>query len=216
MYVTPGVVVDGKLVTNDLIEINLGIRILLGSSYYDDWDGQRDLRDAGSAGQSRGQAASVEPDTRFREPQKREFGERYTWVMSPRWYRRHGDYLPLETGGGPIARLWSTALSGLVDIGYVKATGHSVKINLPKTALQAGGRVRMEDPASGSNAHRARPRAHLFPGLRGGRRAAFRGEGDGRSARGQDQDLERFQGAEGSHRLRLSPRRFAACCRITW
>ena len=38
MFVTPGVVVDGKLVTNDLIDINLGIRILLGSSYYDDWE----------------------------------------------------------------------------------------------------------------------------------------------------------------------------------
>ncbi|MFL5262690.1 MAG: nickel-dependent hydrogenase large subunit, partial [Anaeromyxobacteraceae bacterium] len=38
MYVTPGVVVDGKLVTTDLVEINLGMRILLGSSYYDDWE----------------------------------------------------------------------------------------------------------------------------------------------------------------------------------
>ena len=37
MFVTPGVVVDGKLVTNDLVEINLGIRILLGHSFYDDW-----------------------------------------------------------------------------------------------------------------------------------------------------------------------------------
>ncbi|MFL5755295.1 MAG: nickel-dependent hydrogenase large subunit, partial [Chloroflexota bacterium] len=38
-------------------------------------------------------------------------------------------------GGGPIARLWSTALSGLVDIGFVKATGNSVQINFPRTAL---------------------------------------------------------------------------------
>ena len=37
MFVTPGVVVDGKLVTNDLVEINLGMRILLGHSYYEDW-----------------------------------------------------------------------------------------------------------------------------------------------------------------------------------
>src|ERR1700737_3136573 len=37
MYVTPGIVVDGKLVTTDLVDINLNIRILLGSSYYDDW-----------------------------------------------------------------------------------------------------------------------------------------------------------------------------------
>jgi hydrogenase large subunit len=40
MFVTPGVVVDGKLVTNDLVEINLGIRILLGHSFYDDWEDQ--------------------------------------------------------------------------------------------------------------------------------------------------------------------------------
>src|ERR1700755_2294403 len=39
MFVHPGVVVDGKLVTNSLVDINLNIRILLGSSYYDDWQG---------------------------------------------------------------------------------------------------------------------------------------------------------------------------------
>src|SRR5436190_776779 len=39
MCVTPGVIVDGNLVTNDLVDINLGIRILLGHSYYDDWEG---------------------------------------------------------------------------------------------------------------------------------------------------------------------------------
>ena len=57
--------------------------------------------------------------------------------MSPRWLdKRTGDHLALDTGGGPIARLWSTALAGLVDIGYVKSTGQSVKIYLPKTALK--------------------------------------------------------------------------------
>ena len=40
MFVTPGIVVDGKLVTNDLVDINLGIRILLGHSYYEDWEDQ--------------------------------------------------------------------------------------------------------------------------------------------------------------------------------
>ena len=40
MYVTPGVVVDGKLVTTDLVDINLQMRILLGHSYYDGWDNQ--------------------------------------------------------------------------------------------------------------------------------------------------------------------------------
>src|SRR6201747_2772478 len=40
MFVTPGVIRDGQLLTNDLVDINLGIRILLGSSYYEDWAGQ--------------------------------------------------------------------------------------------------------------------------------------------------------------------------------
>src|SRR3569833_1329781 len=40
MKVTPGIVVDGELITTDLVEINLGIRILLGSSYYDDWENE--------------------------------------------------------------------------------------------------------------------------------------------------------------------------------
>src|SRR4030081_2195868 len=41
MYVTPGVIVDGKLVTNDLVDINLGIRILLGHSFLPDWGGRK-------------------------------------------------------------------------------------------------------------------------------------------------------------------------------
>jgi hydrogenase large subunit len=68
-------------------------------------------------------------------PQKRDFDDKYSWVMSPRWFDGT-DHLPLDTGGGPIARLWTTALAGLVNHDYVKATGHSVVINLPRTALK--------------------------------------------------------------------------------
>ena len=66
------------------------------------------------------------------DPEHCDFDDKYSWVMSPRWFDGT-DHLALDTGGGPIARLWSTALSGLVDIGYIKATGHSVQINLPRT-----------------------------------------------------------------------------------
>lgn len=131
MFVTPGVIVDGKLVTNDLTEINLGIRILLGSSYYEDWEGQEQFVTRDPLGNP------VDPRHPWNQhtipaPQKRNFDDKYSWVMSPRWFDGK-DHLPLDTGGGPLARLWSTALSGLVDLGYVKATGHSVVINLPRT-----------------------------------------------------------------------------------
>jgi hydrogenase large subunit len=136
MYVTPSVIVDGKVVTNNLVDINLGIRILLGSSYYDDWQNNGDVFvDKDPLGNPVDKRHPWNQTT-IPKPQKRDFTGKYTWVMSPRWFdKTTGKYLALDTGGGPIARLWATALNGLVDIGYIKATGHSVKINLPKTAL---------------------------------------------------------------------------------
>ncbi|MGW4424645.1 nickel-dependent hydrogenase large subunit [Streptosporangium sp. NPDC004631] len=132
MFVTPGVIVDGRLVTSDLVDINLGIRILLGSSYYDDWQGRQPFVTHDPLGNPVDIRHPWNQHT-IPHPQKRDFNDKYSWVMSPRWFDGK-DMLALDTGGGPIARLWSTALSGRVDMGYVKATGHSVQINLPKTA----------------------------------------------------------------------------------
>jgi hydrogenase large subunit len=134
MYVTPGVVVDGKLVTTDLVEINLGIRILLGSSFYDDWKGKEIFVKTDPLGNPVDERHPWNQHT-LPKPQKRNFDEKYSWVMSPRWYDGK-DYLALDTGGGPLARLWATALAGIVDIGYIKSTGGSVQINLPKTATK--------------------------------------------------------------------------------
>jgi hydrogenase large subunit len=134
MYVTPGVVVDDKLVTSDLVDINLNIRILLGSSYYDGWENGEKFVQNDPLGNPVDQNHPWNQTT-IPRPQKRDFAGKYTWVMSPRWLdKRTGDHLALDTGGGPIARLWATALAGLVDIGYIKATGRSVKMYLPKTA----------------------------------------------------------------------------------
>jgi len=131
MFVTPGVVVDGKLVTNDLVEINLGIRILLGSSFYRDWVDQEMFVTRDPLGNPVDQRHPWNQHT-IPAPQKRDFDDKYSWTMSPRWYDGT-DHLALDTGGGPLARLWPTALSGLVDCGFVKSTGHSVQINLPRT-----------------------------------------------------------------------------------
>jgi hydrogenase large subunit len=134
MYVTPGVIVDGQLVTTDLVEINLGLRILLGSSFYEDWQGGETFVAKDPLGNPIDQRHPWNQTT-TPKPQKRDFKGNYTWVMSPRWLdKRTGAHLALDTGGGPLARLWATALAGLVDVGYLKATGNSVKIYLPKTA----------------------------------------------------------------------------------
>ena len=160
MYVTPGVIVDGKLVTNDLVDINLGIRILLGSSFYNDWVDQEMFVDKDPLGNPVDRRHPWNQHTNP-QPQKRDFGDKYSWVMSPRWYDGK-DHLALDTGGGPLARLWSTALSGLVDIGgFVKATGHSVQINLPKTALKPEVSFEWKIPQWSNTLERNRARSYF-------------------------------------------------------
>jgi hydrogenase large subunit len=159
MFVTPGVVVDGQLVTTDLVQINLGLRILLGSSYYDGWDNQPLYVAKDPLGNPVDRRHPWNQHT-IPHPQKRDFNGKYTWVMSPRWFDGK-DYLPLDTGGGPIARLWTTALAGLVDIGYVKATGSSVEINLPKTALKPEARFEWKIPRWSNAIERDRARTYF-------------------------------------------------------
>ncbi|MBV9020102.1 MAG: nickel-dependent hydrogenase large subunit [Chloroflexi bacterium] len=137
MFVTPGVIVDNQLVTTKLVDINLHLRILLGSSYYDDWQNERTFVDRDPLGNP---VDKHHPwnQTTIPKPQKRDFKGAYSWTMSPRWLDdRTGEHLALDTGGGAFARMMTTALAGYVDLGgYIKATGNSVKIRLPKTATK--------------------------------------------------------------------------------
>jgi hydrogenase large subunit len=161
MFVTPGIVVDDALITTDLVEINLGIRVLLGHSFYDDWEGGETFVTADPLGNA------IDPrhpwnQTTVPRPQKRDFQGKYTWVMSPRWHdRRTGEHLALDSGGGPLARFWVTALAGRVDLGYVKATGRSVKIRLPKTALMPEVELEWKIPRWSNTLERDRARTYF-------------------------------------------------------
>ena len=94
-------------------------------------------------------------------PPKRDFDKAYSWTMSPRWFDGT-DHLALDTGGGPLARLWSTALSGLVDIGgYVKATGTSIKFDLPRTALKPAASYEWKIPRWSNALERNRARTYF-------------------------------------------------------
>jgi hydrogenase large subunit len=131
-YITPGLVFKGELITTDLVEINLAIRILLGSSYFDGWENERTFVTEDPLGNPVDKNHPWNKVT-LPKPQKRDFAERYTWVVSPRMFdKRTGTEVCCDTGGGPFARQWVTAKAGLVDLGYVKATGNSIKMVLPK------------------------------------------------------------------------------------
>ncbi|WP_212915145.1 nickel-dependent hydrogenase large subunit [Streptomyces sp. TS71-3] len=162
MFVTPGIIVDNEIVTNDLVDINLGMRILLGSSYYDDWTAEETYVDKDPLGNPVDKRHPWNQTT-VPKPQKRDLdGGKYSWVMSPRWYdRRSGDHLALDTGGGPIARLWSTALSNKVRTPYVRSTGHSVEIDLPKTPSSPEVRLKWTPPPFPNTLERNRARMYF-------------------------------------------------------
>ncbi len=134
MFVTPGIVVDGELVTTDLVDINLGIRILLGSSFYEDWQNSEKFVEKDPLGNPVDMRHPWNQTT-IPKPQKRNFDDKYTWVMSPGGSTRGPEITWRWTPGAGRSRASGPRrLAGKVDIGYVKATGHSVKMLLPKTA----------------------------------------------------------------------------------
>ncbi|MFW6080111.1 MAG: nickel-dependent hydrogenase large subunit, partial [Gemmatimonadota bacterium] len=163
MYVTPGIIVDDELVTNDLVDINLGMRILLGSSYYDDWEAEEMFVTRDPLGNPVDRRHPWNQTT-IPKPQKRELdGGNYSWVMSPRWYReRTGEHLALDTGGGPLARLWSTALNGTMDTPYVQATdGRTIRIRLPKSRTLPEMELEWRIPRYANTLERDRARAYF-------------------------------------------------------
>jgi hydrogenase large subunit len=161
MLVTPGVIVDGELVTHNLVDINLGIRILLGSSYYEDWTNEETFVDRDPLGNPVDKRHPWNQTT-IPKPQKRDLqAGNYSWVMSPRWYdERTQQHLALDTGGGALARLWATALANKVDTPYVKATGNSVLINLPKTPNTAEETLEWKIPQWSNAIERDRARSY--------------------------------------------------------
>jgi hydrogenase large subunit len=162
MFVTPGIVVDGKLVTTDLVEINLGLRILLGNSFYEDWVNEETFVSKDPLGNPVDKRHPWNQTT-IPKPQKRNMEKGpYSWVMSPRWLDKSGKHLALDTGGGPLARLWATALANLVDTPYVKSTGQSVKMTLPKTMNFGETQYEWRIPRWANTIERDRARAYFI------------------------------------------------------
>jgi hydrogenase large subunit len=145
------------------VEINLGIRIFLGNSYYDDWTNEETFVSRDPLGNPVDKRHPWNQTT-IPHPQKRNIEQGpYSWVMSPRWFnKRTGEFLPLDTGGGPLARLWATALAGLVDTPYVKSTGRSVQISLPRTASLPEMQFEWKIPPWSNTIERDRARAYFI------------------------------------------------------
>ena len=159
-YITPGLAFKGELITTDLVEINLAMRILLGSSYFDDWSSEQTYVTNDPLGNAVDKRHPWNKTT-LPKPQKRDFTDKYSWVTSPRMYDKRNDtYVACDTGGGPFARQWVTAKAGLVDIGYLKATGHSLQMVLPKTATMPEMELEWHVPEKSNAIERDRARSY--------------------------------------------------------
>jgi len=95
------------------------------------------------------------------KPQQRDFTDKYTWVVSPRIYDKRTDtHVCCDTGGGPFARQWCTAKAGLVDFGYVKATGHSLQMVLPRSPTMPEMELEWKVPEKSNAVERDRARTY--------------------------------------------------------
>ncbi|ODS38166.1 MAG: hypothetical protein A7316_00250 [Candidatus Altiarchaeales archaeon WOR_SM1_86-2] len=124
--ITPGVVSKGDLLTNDLVELNLGVREYVNHSYYDDWDGVEMSEDP--LGNPLDKNHPWNEQTEPKPGPSKQWDGKYTWLKTPRWVA-NGDSYVVEVG--PMARMYVTSLSKKVD----ESTGKSIKFTLPRSNI---------------------------------------------------------------------------------
>jgi hydrogenase large subunit len=128
-WASPAVIIEGKLVTTNLTDINIGMEEFVEHSFYDDWTKtgpQRFRTDALGNPLSPYHAWNK---TTLPRPTGTNFKERYTWCTSPRWDRQ-----VVETGA--YGQLWGTALRGeYADNPFCEPTGDGLRMLLPRHAL---------------------------------------------------------------------------------
>ena len=137
------------------------MRVLLGSSFYDDWQEAGNVRHPPTRSATR--STSAIPGTRPpRRARRSAISPANTRGSFSRWLDpATGEHLALDTGGGPLARLWSTALNSIVDFPYVRATGQSVRIQLPKTAALPETELEWKIPQWSNTLERNRARSYF-------------------------------------------------------
>ncbi len=122
---TPGAVVDGKLVTTRLQDLNVGFEEFVEHSFYENWDDQDVPFKTDMVGQP---ISPYHPwnKTTIPRPGAQNWKERYSWSTTPTWDRHTFE-------AGAYSRVYITALAGkMPESNYVKSTGHSLVLNIPK------------------------------------------------------------------------------------
>ena len=148
---TPGVVIDGKLVTTRLQDINVGLEEFVEHSFYEQWDDYPFKTDPLGAPLS-----PYHPwnKTTIPRPGGQNWKERYSWGTTPTWDRKTFE-------AGAYARLYISALAQkLPQSDYVQSTGHSLVFNLGKGAKLPAMKLEWKIPKVWNAFERNRARAY--------------------------------------------------------
>jgi len=152
-WATPGILVNGEVVTTNLQQLNAGMEEFVEHSYYEKWDHQRYATDPMGIPLSPNHPWNKET---IPKPGKQSWRDRYSWDTCPTW-----DRMPMEAGA--YARLYMTAKAQkLKGSKFIEATGHSLIIKVPKRNLPEA-TLEWKIPAVWNAFERNRARAYCLP-----------------------------------------------------
>src|SRR5262245_13135408 len=127
-WATPGVIVDGQVVTTKLQTLNMGLEEFIEHSYYESWSGNRFQTDP--AGNPISPYHMWNKETKP-QPTGQNWREKYSWATAPRWDRR-----ALESEC--TTRLGLMAAGGVMPHRkFLDPTGTSLKMHIPESTLPA-------------------------------------------------------------------------------
>jgi len=125
--VSPGVIIDGKLVTQDLIEINVGIQEMVERSYFEDWDDIKVKEDP--VGNPLTKNHPWNKATKPAPGEYKNWDGKYSWGTSVRWLDWKGERGTQHSGAGPPSK----------DVGHRHwQTGPRVHREQPKVCAAPG------------------------------------------------------------------------------
>jgi hydrogenase large subunit len=128
-WARPGAIVDGKLVTTNLTDINMGIEEFVEHAFYEDWTKSGPQRFTTDPLGNPLSPYHMWNKVTIPKPSSSNFREKYSWDTAPRWDRQS-----METG--TYGRMWTTALAAATpENPFIEATGDGLRIILPRHAL---------------------------------------------------------------------------------
>ncbi|QQS47388.1 MAG: nickel-dependent hydrogenase large subunit [Acidobacteriota bacterium] len=146
---TPGVVVNGRIRTSRLVDLNAGIEQFPDRSFFEQWQGHP--FEADPLGTPLSPLHPWNKQT-IPAPSQNNWNGCYSWETAARWDRE-----PVETG--PLARQWVTATAGKLNTEFMQASGGRIEIDLPRFQMPAQ-RLTWRQPAHPNALERNRARAY--------------------------------------------------------